>query len=117
MPALSYALEISRRAVRVGFEWPDLEGVLDKVEEEIGEIRAAGNPAEKAGEIGDLLFTMVNYARWEGIDAEAALREANLKFYRRFARVEEMAREQGRELQKMTPKEWDALWEKAKKEE
>jgi tetrapyrrole methylase family protein / MazG family protein len=117
MPALAYALEISRRAVRVGFEWPDLQGVLDKVEEEVGEIKNAGSLAEKSDEIGDLLFTLVNYARWENVDAEAALREANQKFYRRFAKVEAMAKERNYDLQKLSPEEWDGLWEEAKRGE
>jgi tetrapyrrole methylase family protein/MazG family protein len=117
MPALAYALEISRRAVRVGFEWPDLKGVLDKVEEEVGEIKNAETQAEKADEIGDLLFTLVNYARWENVDAEAALREANQKFYRRFAKVEAMAKKRNYDLQKLSPEEWDGLWEEAKRGE
>jgi tetrapyrrole methylase family protein / MazG family protein len=116
MPALAYALEISRRAVRVGFEWKDLQGVIDKIQEEIGEIKEAGNKKEKTDEIGDLLFTLVNYARWEGIDPETALREANMKFYQRFSKVEDMARQQGRDLPKLSFKEWDDLWEAAKKE-
>jgi tetrapyrrole methylase family protein/MazG family protein len=117
MPALAYALEISRRAVRVGFEWPDLKGVIDKIQEEIGEIKDAKTKEEKSDEIGDLLFTLVNYSRWEGIDPETALREANRKFYRRFTKVEEMAHEQGKELQKLTLKEWDDLWEEVKRGE
>jgi tetrapyrrole methylase family protein / MazG family protein len=117
MSALAYALEISRRAVRVGFEWPDLQGVLDKVQEEIGEIKSAANQAEKSEEIGDLLFTLVNYARWENVDAEAALREANQKFYGRFAKVEAMAKKRNQDLQKLSPEEWDDLWEAAKRGE
>ena len=117
MPALAYAYEISRRAVRVGFEWENLQGVIDKIQEEAGEIKAAGSPEEKAEEIGDMLFTLVNYARWQGVDPEAALREANRKFYRRFVKVEEMARERGKELQKLSLKEWDDLWEEAKRGE
>jgi tetrapyrrole methylase family protein / MazG family protein len=117
MPALAYALEISRRAVRVGFEWSDLQGVIDKIQEEVGEIKDAKNQAEKTDEIGDLLFTLVNYARWEGVDPEAALREANQKFYRRFSKVEEMARKKGQDLQKLSLKEWDNLWEEAKRGE
>ena len=114
MPALAYALEISRRAVRVGFEWENLQGVVDKVKEEIGEIKDAKNQSEKNDEIGDLLFTLVNYARWEGIDAETALRDANRKFYKRFSKVEEMAKKRGRDLQSLNLKEWDDLWEEAK---
>jgi tetrapyrrole methylase family protein/MazG family protein len=115
MPALAYAYEVSRRAVRVGFEWENIEGVLDKINEEVKEIKEAGNQVEKGQEIGDLLFTMVNFARWQGVDPETALREANRKFYRRFAAVEEMARERGRELPSLTLKEWDELWEEAKR--
>jgi tetrapyrrole methylase family protein / MazG family protein len=115
MPALAYAYEISRRAVRVGFEWADLQGVIDKVNEEINEIKDAKNKEEKTDEIGDLLFTLVNFARWEGVDPETALREANEKFYRRFSKVEELARQQNKELQKLTLKEWDDLWEEAKR--
>jgi len=117
MPALEHAYEISRRAVRVGFEWKNLQGVIDKIHEEIGEIKEAKNAAEKTDEIGDLLFTLVNFARWEGVDPETALREANRKFYRRFSKVEELARQKGRELQKLNLKEWDDLWEEAKRGE
>jgi tetrapyrrole methylase family protein/MazG family protein len=117
MPALAYAYEISRRAVRVGFEWKNLDGVLEKLLEEVKEIKEAKNQAEKAQEIGDLLFTMVNYARWEGVDPEAALREANQKFFRRFTAVEELARKRSKELQKLSFKEWDDLWEEVKRGE
>lgn len=116
MPALAYAYEISRRAVRVGFEWENLDGVIDKIQEEVKEIKEAGSREEKAQEIGDLLFTLVNYARWEGVDPEAALREANHKFYRRFAKVEDLARKRKKDLQKLSLKDWDDLWEEAKKE-
>jgi tetrapyrrole methylase family protein/MazG family protein len=115
MPALAYAYEISRRAVRVGFEWENIDGVIDKLQEEAREIKEAKNKEEKAQEIGDLLFTMVNFARWEGVDPEAALREANQKFYRRFSAVEEICRQRGRELQQLSFKEWDDLWEEAKR--
>ena len=115
MPALAYALEISRRAVRVGFEWEDLQGVVDKIKEEAEEIKDAKNQAEKNDEIGDLLFTLVNYARWEGIDPEAALRDANRKFYKRFSKVEQLAKAKGKDLQKLSLKEWDSLWEEAKR--
>ena len=115
MPALAYAYEISRRAVRVGFEWENIGGVIDKLIEEIREIKEASGPEEKTQEFGDLLFTLVNFARWQGIDAEVALREANRKFYKRFSRVEELCRKRGKELPKLTLKEWDDLWEEAKK--
>jgi nucleoside triphosphate diphosphatase len=115
MPALAYAYEISRRAVRVGFEWESMEGVIDKLAEEIKEIRAANNHEEREQEFGDLLFTLVNVARWEGIDAESALRGANRKFYQRFARMEELCRQRKIDFQKLSFQEKDDLWEEAKK--
>ena len=116
MPALAYAYEISRRAVRVGFEWENLEGVIDKLLEEVREIKDAGSREEKAREFGDLLFTLVNFARWQGIDSEAALREANDKFYKRFTQMEALCRERGLVLNEMSFDEMDALWEEVKKE-
>ena len=115
MPALAYAREISRRAVRVGFEWENMEGVLDKLAEEIREIKDTKNRDEKEQEYGDLLFTLVNVARWEGIDAEAALRSANRKFFKRFTHMEELCRKRGIDFSRLSFKEKDDLWEKAKK--
>jgi tetrapyrrole methylase family protein/MazG family protein len=115
MPALAYAYEISRRAVRVGFEWENLEGVLDKLIEEVGEIKEAGSREEKAREFGDLLFTLVNFARWLGIDSEAALREANQKFYKRFTHMEELCRRRGLTLEKLSFDDMNDLWEEAKR--
>jgi tetrapyrrole methylase family protein/MazG family protein len=115
MPALGYAYEISRRAVRAGFEWENLDGVIDKLVEEIKEIKDASGPEEKTQEFGDLLFTLVNVARWEGIDPEAALREANRKFYKRFAHMEELCRKRNIDFAKLSFKEKDDLWEEAKK--
>jgi MazG family protein len=115
MPALAYAYEISRRAVRAGFEWENIEGVIDKLAEEIKEIKDSHSREEKEREYGDLLFTLVNVARWEGIDAEAALREANRKFFKRFARMEELCRQRGLNFDELSFKEKDDLWEEAKK--
>ena len=115
MPALAYAYEISRRAVRVGFEWENIEGVIDKLAEEIKEIKDSHDREEKEREYGDLLFTLVNAARWEGIDAEAALRGANQKFYKRFTRMEELCRERGLDFSSLSFKEKDDLWEEAKR--
>jgi tetrapyrrole methylase family protein/MazG family protein len=115
MPALAYALEISRRAVRVGFEWENIEGVIDKLAEEIREVKDARDREEKEREYGDLLFTLVNVARWEGIDAEAALRGANRRFFKRFARMEEMCRQRRVDFSKLSFKEKDQLWEEAKR--
>jgi len=116
MPALAYAYEISRRAVRVGFEWENIDGVIDKLIEEVKEIKEAVSPEEKAQELGDLLFTLVNYARWQGVDAESALREANRKFYKRFTYMERLCRDRGLSLDKLSLKELDDLWEEAKRE-
>jgi len=83
--------------------------------EEIKEIKDSRNREEKEREYGDLLFTLVNVARWEGIDAEAALREANRRFYKRFTRMEELCRERGTDFTKLSFKEKDDLWEEAKR--
>jgi len=115
MPALAYAYEISRRAVRVGFEWEDIGGVIDKLAEEIREIKDSASREEKEQEFGDLLFTLVNIARWEGIDAEAALRGANRKFYKRFAYMEELCRQRGLAFGELSFEDQDALWEEAKR--
>ena len=95
LPALAASQEMQERAANIGYEWPSVEGVLDKVAEELAELRDAPTPAEQAEEYGDLLFVLVNVARWHGIEAEAALRAANDKFRRRFASVERQAAEGG----------------------
>jgi tetrapyrrole methylase family protein/MazG family protein len=115
MPALGYAYEIQRRVARVGFDWEDTEGVIAKLAEEVKELREAASPEERAQEYGDLLFTLVNIARRDGVDAEAVLREANRKFYRRFAYMEELCRRRGQSFDKLTFGEQNALWEEAKK--
>lgn len=115
LPALNQAQEYQERAARVGFDWPEIEGVLDKIREEIEEIKTAENPDQVKGELGDLFFVLVNLARWRGVDAESALREANLKFKRRFTHVEKSAKGQGRNLSDMTLEEMDSFWNEAKK--
>ena len=115
LPALTQALEYQDRAARVGFDWPEIDGVLDKVREEIEEIKQAQNIDEVAAELGDLFFVLVNLARWRKVDAESALRGTNIKFKKRFAYVEQGAKKQGRNLSDMTLEEMDALWNKAKK--
>mgnify|MGYP002336187351 CR=1 FL=1 len=117
LPALAASQEMQERAANIGYEWPSIEGVLDKVHEEIAELRAAATPTEQAEEYGDLLFVLVNVARWQGIEAEAALRSANDKFRRRFASVERRAAEQGVALRDLGFAELDALWDAAKAEE
>lgn len=116
LPALNQAQEYQERAARVGFDWPEIEGVLDKVREEIEEIKTAQNPEQVKGELGDLFFVLVNLARWRDVDAESALREANVKFKRRFAFVEKGAKAQGRNLSDMTLEEMDTFWNEAKKQ-
>ncbi len=92
LPALSQAQEYQDRAARVGFDWPEIEGVLDKVREEIEEIKNAETDFELASEIGDLFFALVNVARWKHVDAESALRGPNMKFKKRFAYVDQGAK-------------------------
>jgi tetrapyrrole methylase family protein/MazG family protein len=117
LPALAASQEMQERAANIGYEWPAIEGVLDKVVEELAELRAASTPADQAEEYGDLLFVLVNVARWQGIEAEAALRAANDKFRRRFASVERQAREREVALRDLSFAELDELWNIAKTEE
>jgi tetrapyrrole methylase family protein/MazG family protein len=116
LPGLIQAQEYQDRAARVGFDWPEIGGVLDKIKEEIGEVRGADNPTELTAELGDLFFALVNLARWKKVDAESALREANLRFKRRFKYVEKGARKTGRPLQELSLEEMDVLWNEAKRE-
>ena len=117
LPALSQATEMQRRVARVGFDWQQTEDVSAKVAEEVGEYLAADGEAERTAEFGDLLFSLVNLARWTSIDAESALREASARFARRFAAIEQHAQEAGTPLEEMTLDEMDALWEQAKRGE
>lgn len=118
MPALMRATDISKKAAKAGFEWPDAPAVLDKVQEEIAELRAeiaAGNTARAAEEMGDLLFSLVNIARWLKIDPEESLRRMVARFISRFHTMEQSAAADGRALKALTPEEWDAYWEQAKR--
>ena len=115
LPALIQAQEYQDRAARVGFDWPEIEGVLEKIAEEIQEVRDAANEQELAGELGDLFFALVNLARWKKIDAESALRGTNSRFRQRFAYVEAGAKKQDRKVSDMTLDEMEALWQEAKK--
>ncbi len=114
LPALIQAQEYQDRAARVGFDWPEIEGVLDKIAEEIEEVKQAKDADELANEIGDLLFALVNLARWKKVDAESALRGTNMRFKRRFGHVERGARSQARALADLSLEEMDALWNEAK---
>jgi len=114
LPSLTLAQELQDRAARVGFDWPDIGGVMEKALEEWQEVQRAETSENVREEIGDLLFVLVNFARWKKVDAETALREANQKFRRRFSHMEQAARSQRRELKSLTLAEWDELWERAK---
>jgi MazG family protein len=116
LPALSKANALQKRAATVGFDWPDLAGPVAKVHEELDELLQAP-PAEREGELGDLLFAVVNVARVLGIEPELALHQTNAKFLRRFQQMEEMAAQQGLKLSDMTLDQMDRLWDEAKKRE
>ncbi|MBA7466090.1 Nucleoside triphosphate pyrophosphohydrolase/pyrophosphatase MazG [subsurface metagenome] len=115
MPALGYSQEIQRRVAQVGFDWEDIDGVIEKLTEEISEFKQADSQERKAQEFGDLLFTLANIARRLGIDSEAALREANQRFYRRFSYMEEVCRQRGLNFGELSFDDQNALWEEAKR--
>ena len=114
LPALSQAQTIQDRAARVGFDWLEISPVVEKILEELEEVKTAENDGEREKELGDLLFAVVNLTRWFKTDAETALRLTNNKFRRRFAFIESEAKRSGRALSEMTLAEMDALWETAK---
>src|SRR5262245_41506874 len=117
LPALAASQEMQERAANIGYDWPSIDGVIDKGTEEANEIVAAATPKEREEEFGDLLMVLVNVGRKLGIEAEAALRAANDKFRRRFAAVERLAAERGVALRELSFDELDALWDAAKAEE
>lgn len=114
LPALARAQALGERAARTGFDWPDVQGVLDKLGEEVEELRAAEDAADREHELGDLLFTLANIARWLNVDGESALRRACNRFARRYAHMEEAARARGVDLAELSPAEQDVLWKAAK---
>jgi tetrapyrrole methylase family protein/MazG family protein len=115
LPALARGQEIQSRAARFGFDWPAVDGVWDKIEEELGELRLAEQHHEEL-ELGDVLFSLVNLARWLGVDAESALRAANRRFVQRFAAMQRLAEKRGPAFEELTLGEMDALWSEAKGE-
>lgn len=115
LPALNQAQEYQDRAARVGFDWPEIDGVLEKIAEEIEEVKQSKDEAELNSELGDLLFALVNLARWKKVDAESALRGTNTKFKKRFGYVEQGAKKQGRNLSELPLDEMESLWQEAKK--
>jgi len=122
LPALTRAIKLQKRAAEVGFDWPSLTPVIEKAEEEIAELKAAiaardagaGPAARVAEEFGDLLFAMANIARHLRLDPEAALRQANEKFSRRFRNIEQALAKDGRTPEGATLEEMDQLWDEAK---
>ncbi|MFW2477672.1 MAG: nucleoside triphosphate pyrophosphohydrolase [Sediminibacterium sp.] len=118
LPAVVKATRIQEKAKQVGFEWDNREDVWKKVEEEMGELQEAvkaNDQKEIQAEFGDLLFSLINYARFLQVDAEAALEQTNKKFIHRFQTMESMAAEQGKNLGDMTLNEMDALWNEIKR--
>ena len=113
-PSLAYAQKLQKRAAGVGFDWPNADGALAKVSEEVGEVAHTESADDREMEFGDVLFSIVNVARHLGVDAEIALRRASDKFRRRFARVEQLARERNLDLSTMSLDALDALWDEAK---
>jgi MazG family protein len=117
LPALAASQEMQERAAAIGYDWPEVEGVLNKVAEELGELARARGGAERQEEFGDLLLVVVNVARKLGIESEAALRAANEKFRARFRRVERMVGERGVAMRDLDFATLDELWDAAKAEE
>ena len=115
MPSLACSQALQRRAARVGFDWEDVKGIIDKLAEEVAELGAAADHPHMVEEFGDLLFTLANIARRLDIDLEAALRGANARFYRRFTYMEEVCQKQGLQLSSLSLEKLDALWEEAKR--
>ena len=113
LPALLRAEKLQKRAARTGFDWPDDEGVIAKIEEELAEVRAATSLAEQEEEIGDLLFAVVNLSRHMGVDPEQALRQANRKFERRFRCMEQEA---GDSFPALSLDAKEELWQRAKRQ-
>lgn len=114
LPALMRAEKLQKRAARTGFDWPDASGARAKIDEEIAEVEAAATDADRAEEIGDLLFAVVNWARKQGVDPEAALRGANAKFERRFRAMEAAA---GDGFATLALADQEQLWQAAKQRE
>ncbi len=120
LPALQKAQRVQSRAARVGFDWPDATGALDKIEEEIAEIReelGTGRREAIRDEMGDLFFALVNLSRFMGDEAEETLNAATAKFTQRFEKMEQLLRESGREFEDCTLAEMEERWEVAKQQE
>jgi tetrapyrrole methylase family protein/MazG family protein len=114
MPSLAYSQEIQGRVARVGFDWVEDAGVINKLAEEVGEFRKAPNNEQREAEFGDMLFTLANIARRWDIDLESALRQANNRFYQRFTHMEKLCRQRGLDFVSLSFDEQNELWEEAK---
>ena len=117
LPALLKAYRLTQKASSVGFDWKHVGDLFEKIQEELKELREAirdGDQRGIAAEFGDLLFALANVARWEGIDLEAALRQANERFYQRFALMEQMSRQRDISLNRLSIEELEGLWQEAK---
>ena len=114
LPSLLYAEKLQKRAKKSGFDWPSVDGALEKVVEELEELKSA-NPENRVEEAGDLLFAVVNVLRFYKIDPEMALHDASIKFFRRFEIVERLANERGIDMPSTSIDELDKLWEEAKR--
>jgi nucleoside triphosphate diphosphatase len=120
LPALTRAIKLTARAARVGFDWPDAEAVLLKLDEEVAELRAelpGGDPTRLADEVGDLLFVLANLARKLDLDPESCLRQANLKFSNRFSMMEQVTDRTGKSLSEMSLGQMEEQWQNVKRSE
>ena len=111
------AEKLQKRAARTGFDWPDITGVIDKIIEELDEVRGAESAEHRQEEVGDLLFAVVNLARHLKVDPEQALRDANRKFERRFRSMETQSAEEGENFNALPLDQKEALWQSAKARE
>jgi tetrapyrrole methylase family protein/MazG family protein len=114
LPALAQSQKIQTRVGQVGFDWDEIAGVHAKLVEELEELRVASTAQEQFDEIGDVFFALVNLARWLDLDAESAAREANMRFARRFRKVESLARQREIEISEANAASLLALWDEAK---
>ncbi len=117
MPSMVKAMRMQEKAAQVGFDWPNMEQVWDKVEEELQEFKDAKTLEESESEMGDLFFALINYARFKGINPDDALEKTNKKFFNRFSYIEKMAKEKGKSLNSLSLEEMDFWWNEYKKSE
>jgi tetrapyrrole methylase family protein/MazG family protein len=116
LPSLACSQDIGRRVASAGFDWEKADDIIDKLVEEVGELKKASTHEEKVHEFGDILLVLANAARHMDIELESALRQANSRFIRRFRYIEDASRRKGMEIKSMTLAEMDQLWDEAKKE-